>query len=30
MENGHFRVDKEETDKRRKEIEELMNEVRED
>jgi hypothetical protein len=30
LENGHFRVDKEETDKRRKEIEELMNEVWED
>jgi Protein of unknown function (DUF3006) len=30
LENGHFRVDKEETDKRRKEIEDLMNELFED
>jgi 3-phosphoglycerate kinase len=30
LENGRFRVDKEETDKRRKEIEDLMNELFED
>ncbi|ARP44588.1 MULTISPECIES: DUF3006 domain-containing protein [Anoxybacillaceae] len=30
LENGHFRVDKEDTDKRRKEIEDLMNELFED
>jgi Protein of unknown function (DUF3006) len=30
LENGHFRVDKEETDRRRKEIEDLMNELFED
>jgi hypothetical protein len=30
FENGHFLVDKEETDKRRKEIEDLMNELFED
>jgi Protein of unknown function (DUF3006) len=30
LENGYFRIDKEETDKRRKEIEDLMNELFED
>jgi translation initiation factor 6 (eIF-6) len=30
LENGHFLVNKEETDKRRKEIEDLMNELFED
>lgn len=30
LENGHFRVDKQETNKRRKEIEDLMNELFED
>jgi Protein of unknown function (DUF3006) len=30
LENGHFRVDKKETDRRRKEIEDLMNELFED
>jgi Protein of unknown function (DUF3006) len=30
LENGHFRVNKDETDRRRKEIEDLMNELFED
>jgi hypothetical protein len=30
LENGHFRVEKEENDKRRKEIEDLINELFED